>query len=69
MHGDTERFDQSAVSQGDMWWQLETAFCGDAIIAGECSVVWGRCGEAHGLAEVIAATAAMGAGVAGDSWF
>jgi hypothetical protein len=49
-------------------WKLEAALSRNTIISGECSVIWGCCSEAHILAEVVAAVAAMIAGIAGNAW-
>lgn len=67
MHSYAERLDQGTVAQGDVCWELETTFCGHAVVGRECSVVrWCR-GKAHPPTEVVAAVAAMIAGVAGDA--
>lgn len=67
VHSDAKRFDQGTVAQGDVGWELETAFCGYAVVGSECAVVrWCR-GESHPPTEVVAAVATMIAGVAGDA--
>lgn len=50
-----------------MRWELETAFCRHAVVGSERSVIRGCCGEAHGLAEVVAAAPTVIACVAGDT--
>lgn len=50
-----------------MRWEFETAFCRHAVVGSERSVVRWCCGEAHGLAEVVAAASTVIAGVAGNT--
>lgn len=50
-----------------MGWELETAFCGHAVVGSECAVVRWRRGKAHPPTEVVAAVATMIASVAGDA--
>ena len=67
MHSDAKRFDQRPVAQGNVRWELETAFCGYAVVGSESSVVRWCGGKSHTPTEIVAAVATMIAGVAGDA--
>lgn len=67
VHSHAERFNQGPVAQGDVGWELETAFCRHAVVCSESSVVWRCRGKPHSPTEVVAAIATVIAGVAGDS--
>lgn len=67
VHRDTQRLDERPFAERDLTREQMAAFLWEDVVGREGPVVWRRRGESYIRAEVVAATSALLAGVAGSA--